>query len=640
MDLIGRKVVVADAEFDSLDPDYLWCLCVKEWPSGNKKTFRADVEGSFDEMREYAKTVDFWVGHRFNAYDRKYLKKLENVEIRQVIDTLVVSRLVWAGRPGGHSIENLGKNFSLDKKEIICYNRRSLIPEYVERCLGDVEIGYQVFLDLLRFIQDPGWTDSIDLEHKMDLICEEIKENGFSFNSDKATTLLGDITERLNVLTKEIRESVGPVRYLDKTVTFRRKKDKSPDSRSSAYIKNGWFTETNKHGDTFDVYLEREFNPGSPKDRIELLNQSGWKPYIKTDTHRKLESQIKNASRFGKHTSLKDTQRLARLKETGWKVCEENLETLPDDAPEGCVKLAEWLTLEGRRSDLEEWLAEVKEDGKIHPTVFHIGGWTQRCSHTKPNCANIFSEFHGNANSPVKRIKEKYDAVLRSLWEASPDRVLVGTDADGIQLRILAHLMGDQEYIDAVASGDKKKETDVHNVNKRALNLPHLTRDHAKTFIYAFLYGAGDAKIGSVVGGSAKDGRALKQRFLRNTPALEYLRERVTRACSRGHLIGLDGRKLWVRSEHSALNTLLQASGAVVMKKALILLDDAAKELGFDYKFIGNIHDEIQTEVDEQQAEDFGKLAVSCIVQAGQQFGLRCPLDGEYKIGDNWSETH
>ena len=197
---------------------------------------------------------------------------------------------------------------------------------------------------------------------------------------------------------------------------------------------------------------------------------------------------------------------------------------------------------------------------------------------------------------------------------------------------MLAHYMGDKEYTNEILNGD------IHTANQTAAGLSE--RSQAKTFIYAFLYGAGDAKIGSIVGGSAKDGRALKQRFLGNTPALEHLRDRVTRACSRGYLIGLDGRKLWVRSEHSALNTLLQASGAVVMKKALVLLDDAAKELGFDYKFLGNIHDEIQTEVDEQQAEDFGKLAVSCIVQAGQQFGLRCPLDGEYKIGDNWSETH
>jgi DNA polymerase I-like protein with 3'-5' exonuclease and polymerase domains len=280
----------------------------------------------------------------------------------------------------------------------------------------------------------------------------------------------------------------------------------------------------------------------------------------------------------------------------------------------------EYLTLQKRSSMVKSWLEHADPvTDRVHGRVNPCGAVTGRMTHQSPNMAQITA-------------RGVYGAESRSCWIVPKGKKLVGFDASGLELRMLAHYMGDEEYTNEILNGD------IHTTNQTAAGLSE--RSQAKTFIYAFLYGAGDAKIGSVVGGSAKDGRALKQRFLRNTPALEYLRERVTRACSRGHLIGLDGRKLWVRSEHSALNTLLQASGAVVMKKALILLDDAAKELGFDYKFIGNIHDEIQTEVDEQQAEDFGKLAVSCIVQAGQQFGLRCPLDGEYKIGDNWSETH
>jgi len=287
--------------------------------------------------------------------------------------------------------------------------------------------------------------------------------------------------------------------------------------------------------------------------------------------------------------------------------------------PEAALVL-EYLTLQKRSSMVKSWLEHADPvTDRVHGRVNPCGAVTGRMTHQSPNMAQITA-------------RGVYGAESRSCWIVPKGKKLVGFDASGLELRMLAHYMGDEEYTNEILNGD------IHTTNQTAAGLSE--RSQAKTFIYAFLYGAGDAKIGSVVGGSAKDGRALKQRFLRNTPALEYLRERVTRACSRGHLIGLDGRKLWVRSEHSALNTLLQASGAVVMKKALVLLDDAAKELGFDYKFLGNIHDEIQTEVDEQQAEDFGKLAVSCIVQAGQQFGLRCPLDGEYKIGDNWSETH
>jgi len=192
--------------------------------------------------------------------------------------------------------------------------------------------------------------------------------------------------------------------------------------------------------------------------------------------------------------------------------------------------------------------------------------------------------------------------------------------------------MNDEDYTNVLLTDD------IHTRNQLAAGLE--TRSQAKTFIYAFLYGAGDAKIGSVVGGSARDGAELKQRFLRNTPALEDLRERVGKASKRGHLKGLDGRKLWIRSEHAALNTLLQAAGAIVMKQGLIILDDYAKQWSLNYKFVGNIHDEVQTEVDEQQADTFGWLAVECLKAAGLHFNLRCPLDGEYQVGTTWADTH
>jgi DNA polymerase I-like protein with 3'-5' exonuclease and polymerase domains len=192
--------------------------------------------------------------------------------------------------------------------------------------------------------------------------------------------------------------------------------------------------------------------------------------------------------------------------------------------------------------------------------------------------------------------------------------------------------MDDEEFTNVLL------REDIHTRNQIAAGLA--TRPQAKTFIYAFLYGAGDSKIGSIVGGTARDGGELRGRFLRNTPALETLRERVGQASRKGHLVGLDGRKLWVRSEHSALNTLLQAAGAIIMKRALVLLDDYATQHNIDYKFIGNVHDEIQTEVVTKQAGKFGWLAVECIKAAGISFDLRCPLDGEYKVGSTWAETH
>lgn len=298
-------------------------------------------------------------------------------------------------------------------------------------------------------------------------------------------------------------------------------------------------------------------------------------------------------------------------------VDEATLDTV--DLPEARA-ISEYLMLQKRYAQVYSWLEHVKEDGRVHGRVISNGAITGRMTHQSPNMAQVPS-----SHSP-------YGHECRSCWTVPSSTKLVGFDASGLELRMLAHYMDDKEFTDVLLTED------IHTRNQMAAGLE--TRPQAKTFIYAFLYGAGDAKIGTIVGGSAKDGSRLKQRFLRNTPALENLRERVGRASGRGYLRGLDGRRLHVRSEHAALNTLLQAAGAIVMKKALVLLDDYAQQWNLNYKFIGNIHDEVQTEVSEKHAEKFGYLAVECLKAAGLAFDLRCPLDGEYKVGNTWAETH
>lgn len=290
------------------------------------------------------------------------------------------------------------------------------------------------------------------------------------------------------------------------------------------------------------------------------------------------------------------------------------------DLPEAKA-VSEYLMLQKRYAQVHSWLDHVNEDtGRVHGRVISNGAVTGRMTHQNPNMAQVPS-----SNSP-------YGKECRTCWTVPSGTKLVGFDASGLELRMLAHYMDDKEFTNVLL------REDVHTRNQMAAGLAD--RDQAKTFIYAFLYGAGDAKIGTIVGGSARDGARLKERFLGNTPALESLRERVVRASGRGYIRGLDGRRLHVRSGHAALNTLLQAAGAVVMKKALVILDKYAKEWELDYKFIGNVHDEVQTEVREAHADKFGWLGVECLKAAGIEFGLRCPLDGEYKIGTTWAETH
>ena len=334
------------------------------------------------------------------------------------------------------------------------------------------------------------------------------------------------------------------------------------------------------------------FNPGSRKQIGEKLIELGWKP--------------------------------DKFTETGQPMVDEGILSKLH-YPEAKM-IAEYLMLQKRVAQIESWIEAVGSDGRVHGKVITNGAVTGRMTHQSPNMAQIPN--HGSV----------YGAECRACWTVEPGNVLVGCDASGLELRMLAHYMRDQDYIQAVVHGSSKDGTDIHTKNQRAAGLP--TRDAAKTMIYAFLYGAGPAKIGAIVGGGAEEGQKIIKKFLRATPALESLRERVADIAVKGRVPGLDGRKIWVRSEHAALNSLLQGAGAIVMKKALVLLADKIKDNKWDAKFVANVHDEWQIEVTKAHADEVGRAARQSIIEAGEHFKLRCPLDGEYKIGQNWAETH
>ena len=297
-----------------------------------------------------------------------------------------------------------------------------------------------------------------------------------------------------------------------------------------------------------------------------------------------------------------------------------------NELKETATLIRDYLMLQKRVAQIESWLEAVKEDGRVHGKVITNGAVTGRMTHSSPNMAQI-----PNAGSV-------YGHECRECWTVEEGNVLVGCDASGLELRMLAHYMKDQDYTQAVVFGSSKDGTDIHTKNQHAAGLP--TRDSAKTMIYAFLYGAGPSKIGTIVGGGAKEGQKIIDKFLKATPALQRLRDTVAKYAGKGFVPGLDGRKIWVRSEHAALNSLLQGAGAIVMKKALCLFYDKIKANKWPVKLVANVHDEFQFECPANVAEDAGKAARQSIIDAGVYFNLRCPLDGEYKIGKSWKETH
>ena len=241
-------------------------------------------------------------------------------------------------------------------------------------------------------------------------------------------------------------------------------------------------------------------------------------------------------------------------------------------------------------------------------------------THTQPKMAQIPS-----TNSP-------YGKECRECWTVDRGNKLVGIDASGLELRMLAHYMNDKEYTNEILNGD------IHTTNQKLAGLE--SRSQAKTFIYALLYGAGDAKLGSVAKRNRAGGKELRRQFLNSLPSFKHLVQRVQRESKAGFVKGLDGRKLHIRSEHAALNTLLQGAGAIVMKEALVILDKILKRLSLDAKFVANVHDEWQIECKTEDAEQVGKLGVTAIIEAGKKLNLTCPLDGDYSVGDGWHETH
>ena len=243
--------------------------------------------------------------------------------------------------------------------------------------------------------------------------------------------------------------------------------------------------------------------------------------------------------------------------------------------------------LKTRAKTIESWLDVVDENNRVHGKVITMGAVTGRMVHADPNMANIVANY------------KPYGSESRSCWTVPDDKhVLVGMDAKGLELRMLAHYMKDDAYSHEVLEGDP------HTYNQKLAGLP--TRTSAKTFIYAFIYGAGDRKIGSVVNGSAEQGKKLREKFLTSIPKLDSLVKNVQKFATRGYIRGIDGRRIMIRHPHAALNTLLQGGGAVCCKQWSIFIDEEIRKRKLRAYLVNTIHDEQQYEVHKDENNTLG----------------------------------
>jgi DNA polymerase-1 len=328
------------------------------------------------------------------------------------------------------------------------------------------------------------------------------------------------------------------------------------------------------------------FNVGSRKQIGDRLQSLGWQPTEFTDSGQpKIDETI-----------LRDVD-------------------IPQAKP-----IAEYLTLQKVDGFLSSWIKNVCSDGKIRGRVISCGAVTNRMTHHSPNLGQVPST------------KSMYGAECRSLFIANEGEVMVGADLSGIELRCLAHYMRDKKYTEQILDGD------IHTYNQKAAGLP--TRDNAKTFIYAFLYGAGAEKLGQIIGKGSQAGGRLKSKFMKSVPSLAKLIDKVQRLSRKGNVPALDGRRIQVKSEHSALNMLLQSAGAIVAKQWIVEVHKLMRQNNIKFTQVAMVHDEIQASVPPEQAELAGELMVKAAKLAGETLGFRMPVDAEYSVGKSWLETH
>jgi DNA polymerase I len=571
--------------------------------------------------------------HNGISFDAFHLNRLfsANIDLHTVIDTLVLSRLVNYRIEGGHSLEAWGTRLKAPKGSHSDFSKYS--EEMLAYCIQDVEVTYRLWRERLeQYWLSPEWKQAIDLELRCAVLAEEMSREGFPFDHEGAQKLKSELEALVSELDKEIVDAFPPRPVLVREITPLATKHGTINLRDFRWLsRDGGIDLTPFNpGSPFCLIRFEPFNPGSVKQIVERLNEAGWQPVEKTKKHQEVERSLKTCRDRSTRTRLQAS--LAELRKTGWKVSEANLATLPATAPEPARKLCQRLLAARRLSTVEEWLGAYRPaTGRVHGTFQTLGCWTQRVAHQAPNFANIVSN------------DKPWGERMRGFWRAPEDQYLVDVDAEGIQLRVLAHYINDPQFTKSLVSGDKKLGTDCHSLNQKALGEVCRSRDTAKTFIYSWLLGAGTAMTAKVLGCSVSEAKKARDNFENFYPGLKELKQNtIPRDADRGYFVGLDGRKVFCESEHHMLSGYLQNGEAVIMKTAWRLAHDEIKRRRMPGSFINFVHDEFvylclrATKV----AESIKRILCDSIRQAGELLNLNCPMAGNGHIGSNWAQVH
>ena len=686
------------------------CGVIYDYSTDEYVSYRPwDFSAYLDALEAEVARGGLIVFHNGHKYDAPVLTKLAKLQLNRefhlprenVVDTLVLSRLLFASikdsdmallrsgklpgkRFGSHALEAWGYRLGEMKGEykddfkklleeqgedyvdgaewisfnepMMAYNVQDVVvtKALLEKLLSDKH--YFPDGDIHWWAHDAVsfWGNSCEavwLEHRAAWLLAKQERNGFPFNTKAIEELYVELAGRRSELLQTLTDTFGTW-YQPKggTELFLHPRTGKPLGKYPRvkYPKQGGIYKKPKNK------AQREGREPCELDTRDYVEGAPYTP---------VEHVVFNPSSRD-HIALK-------LKEAGWvpteftdkgapKVDDEVLEHVRVEDPEKqrCIDLIkEYLMIQKRIGQAAEgdkaWLRYVQEDGKIHGSVNPNGAVTGRATHSFPNLGQVpgVRSPYGEPCRAAFGAEHHLDGLTGLPW------VQAGIDASGLELRCLAHFMSKYDggaYADVILNGD------IHTVNQQAAELP--TRDNAKTFIYGFLYGAGDEKIGQIVGAGKERGKELKKKFLENTPAIAALREGIQQTLvessrwvageqkvkwKRRWIKGLDGRKVHVRSPHAALNTLLQSAGALICKLWIVETEELLLKAGLkhgwdgDFAYMAWVHDEIQVACRTQEiAQQVIDIAQQAMRNVGEHFKFRCRLDTEGKMGPNWAVCH
>ena len=616
------RLITFDTESDGFleDATVLWCAAshvhgedaIRSW------VFPKDKE----EFLVHLRTADVLIGHNLIGHDLPLLRKLWGSEPQpeqKIVDTMWMSRLQnpdrrkpphCPARVGPHSVQAWGYRLGDPKVEHDEWDRFS--PEMLVRCIKDVGIQVKIYKELLKEGKGKGWSSAHRTNMQLFTWLQRQEEAGFPVDKSLMESSVAQLTRWIDRIDRVVTPRLPIIVEVDEGKVkgeygYVRKPFKKDGSYAS--VTERFLTEYSQKDTAYKVVTEDHL-VGGPFSRVsfrytnlnsnmeikDFLLKSGWIP------------DEWNTNNDGVRTSPKMSK------------------TDPFIGIEGALGriIVKRVQCRQRKGVIEGWLEQIRPDEKLPGIVTGIAV-TGRARHKLIVNVPNSDAFYGSS--------------MRAMFVASPKKVLVGVDSTGNQIRQLAAHMGDATFTSVVLAPDQ----DIHTFNQGRAGIA--TRHAAKTFFYALIFGAGDAKIARQLRISLGQAKRLRQDFMSGLPAMQELLERLYTEwkANGGWIKGLDGRPITVPGTHQLLVYLLQSDEAIHMAKAYVRFHtEAAKRwnYGEDWETVLWYHDEFQVMSTPDIADAIGKIGCDSITWAGEALGISILHEGKYKIGKNWLETH